>query len=84
MTVVGLASRGARVYMGARSAEKAEKAIADLKRELGNPQADIVFLKLDLTDFKSVVEAARELRRYVSPSITRDMTCGRDKYTNLL
>lgn len=64
MTVAGLASRGARVYMGARSAEKAEKAITDLKRELG-PQADIVFLKLDLTDFKSVVEAARELRRYV-------------------
>ncbi|KUL83606.1 hypothetical protein ZTR_11314 [Talaromyces verruculosus] len=62
-TVAGLASRGARVYMGARSAEKAEKAITDLKRELGNPQADIIFLKLDLTDFKSVVEAARELRR---------------------
>ncbi|KAB8227680.1 hypothetical protein BDV23DRAFT_174091 [Aspergillus alliaceus] len=61
-TVAGLASRGARVYMGARSAEKAENAITDLKRELGNPRADIVFLKLDLTDFKSVVEAARELR----------------------
>ncbi|OKL57681.1 hypothetical protein UA08_07079 [Talaromyces atroroseus] len=61
-TVAGLASRGARVYMGARSAEKAEKAITDIKRELGKPQADIVFLKLDLTDFKSAVEAARELR----------------------
>lgn len=70
--------------MGARSAEKAEKAITDLKRDLGNPQADIVFLKLDLTDFKSVVEAARELRRYDFPSITRDMTCGRDKHTDFL
>lgn len=51
--------------MGARSAEKAEKAITAIKRELGNPRAEIVFLKLDLTDFQSVVEAARELRRYV-------------------
>ncbi|PCH05257.1 Short-chain dehydrogenase/reductase SDR [Penicillium occitanis (nom. inval.)] len=62
MTVAGLASRGARIYMGARSAEKAEKVITDLKRELGNPHADIIFLKLDLTDFRSVVEAARELK----------------------
>ncbi|EED13284.1 short-chain dehydrogenase, putative [Talaromyces stipitatus ATCC 10500] len=51
-TVAGLASRGARVYMGARSAEKAEDAIADIKRELGNPRVDINFLKLGLTDFR--------------------------------
>lgn len=68
--------------MGARSTEKAENVITDIKRELENPQADIVFLKLDLTDFKSVAEAARELIQYVFPSITRDMVFGRDKHTN--
>lgn len=70
--------------MGARSAEKAENAITDLERELGNPGGDIVFLKLDLTDFKSVVGAAQELRRYVFPSITWDMTRGIDKHTPFL
>jgi hypothetical protein len=68
--------------MGSRSAERAENAITDIKRELGNPQADIVFLKLDLADFKSVVEATRELRRYVFQSITRDTICRSDKHTD--
>lgn len=70
--------------MGARNTEKAANAITDLKRELGNRQADIVLLKLDLADFTSVVEAAREFRRYVFPSITRDMTCGSDKRTHFI
>ena len=50
--------RGAKVYMGARSAEKAEGAIADIRKLV--PNADITFLKMDLTRLSSVVEAAKE------------------------
>lgn len=42
--------------MGARSREKAEKAIADIKVQV--PEADITFLELDLLDLSSVKQAA--------------------------
>lgn len=59
-TVQGLALRGAKVYMGARSEDKALKAIAEVKEQVKS--ADVHFLKLDLSSFRSVVSAASELR----------------------
>lgn len=59
-TVIALASRGAKVYMGARSEVKATAAIDEIKVEL--PSADIHFLTLDLSSFKSVVSAVKTLR----------------------
>lgn len=46
----------AKVYLAARSAVKAEAAIARLKKETG--KEDIHFLQLDLGDLKSVRSAA--------------------------
>ncbi|KAJ3460193.1 hypothetical protein MRS44_011060 [Fusarium solani] len=49
----------ARIYLAARSQEKADKAIQELRHT--NPTAsDIVFLKLDLASFDSVKAAAAE------------------------
>ena len=58
-TVAGLASHGAKVYMGARSEAKALSSIRDIKVEF--PEADIHFLELDLGHLASVVYAARTL-----------------------
>ena len=62
-TVAGLASRGATVYMGARSEEKATQAIESLKQEF--PRADLRYLYMDLTRLETVVAAATKVRRYV-------------------
>ncbi|KAJ5611979.1 hypothetical protein N7510_005173 [Penicillium lagena] len=59
-TVVGLAKRGAKVYMGARSEAKAFAAIEEIKGQL--PEASIQILLLDLGSFGSVVAAAREVK----------------------
>ncbi|KAH8809184.1 hypothetical protein F5884DRAFT_834630 [Xylogone sp. PMI_703] len=59
-TTIGLARQGATVYMGARSEEKARSTIEDIRKEI--PDADIQFLYLDLTNLKTIVQAARELR----------------------
>lgn len=45
-----------RIYMGARSVQKAEEAILDIKKEV--PSAHIVFLEMDLASFSSVKLAA--------------------------
>lgn len=63
-TVAGLASHGARVYMGARNETKALASIQDIQKEL--PNADIRFLPLDLASLESVVSAATYVRRYAS------------------
>ncbi|KAJ5587534.1 uncharacterized protein N7459_003299 [Penicillium hispanicum] len=60
-TVVGLASRGARVWMGTRNETKALTAIDEIKAQL--PSANIQFLKINLSSLASVVSAAKELRR---------------------
>lgn len=59
-TVLGLASRGARVWMGARNETKALTAINEIKAQL--PSANIQLLKIDLSSLTSVVSAAKELR----------------------
>ncbi|KAK3339644.1 hypothetical protein B0T25DRAFT_618133 [Lasiosphaeria hispida] len=61
-TVAGLASKGAKVYIGARNPDKARKAIDDIKQSLAKPEAEILPLLLDLQDFASVVNAANLLK----------------------
>ena len=53
-----LLSKGAKVYIAARSEENSQKAIDELKQETGKDSA--LFLKLDLTDLASIKAAAEE------------------------
>jgi NAD(P)-dependent dehydrogenase (short-subunit alcohol dehydrogenase family) len=46
------------VYIAARSQEKSQKAIDELKNETGNES--VFFLKLDLTDLVTIKTAAEE------------------------
>lgn len=57
MTCLHLAAKGARVYMGARSSEKASEAIAQIQQQ--HPQANIQLLLMDHTSLATVVEAAK-------------------------
>ncbi|KAF8173188.1 NAD-P-binding protein [Mycena galopus ATCC 62051] len=56
-TVKALLQHNARVYVAARSPEKAKEAIADLKAQTGK---EAEFLQLDLADLYSVKRAAEE------------------------
>jgi NAD(P)-dependent dehydrogenase (short-subunit alcohol dehydrogenase family) len=53
-----LLSKGAKVYIAARSEKKSQKAIDELKQETGKDT--VFFLKLDLSDLVSVKAAAEE------------------------
>ncbi|MCA9611208.1 MAG: SDR family oxidoreductase [Sandaracinus sp.] len=55
-----LLSKGARVVMLNRSAEKSAEALATLKRELGD-DADVSFVRMDLAVLASVRQAAAEV-----------------------
>ncbi|KAF8896761.1 hypothetical protein CPB84DRAFT_1781782 [Gymnopilus junonius] len=59
-TAKALLSHNAKVYIAARSQEKAEQAIADLKEQTGK---EARFLQLDLSDLKSVKAAAETFQR---------------------
>nr|ACI69749.1 Dehydrogenase/reductase SDR family member 13 precursor [Salmo salar] len=52
MTTLDLARRGARVILACRSKQRAEAALADIKRESGSNE--VVFMQLDLASLKSV------------------------------
>jgi len=52
-----LLSKGAKVYLAARSRERSEEAINEIKKSTGKD--DIHFLALDLSDLDSVRDAAR-------------------------
>ncbi|KAM0212692.1 hypothetical protein ACHAQI_004648 [Fusarium lateritium] len=56
-TVSHLAQHGAHVYMGVRSLEKGNAAIAEIKKE--HPSVKIDLLQMDLMNLTSVVEAAK-------------------------
>ncbi len=58
-TVRGLAARGARVVLAARSAEKTNPVIDELKKATGNDRLEL--LVLDLGELASVRRAAAEL-----------------------
>ncbi|WP_390913574.1 SDR family NAD(P)-dependent oxidoreductase [Pseudosulfitobacter sp. SM2401] len=59
-----LLKKNAKVVMLNRSAEKSEAAIADLKQEFGG-QADVSFIRMDLSVLDSVREAAEEVLKTV-------------------
>ncbi|RYO82324.1 hypothetical protein DL766_003119 [Monosporascus sp. MC13-8B] len=52
------AKHNAKVYMGARSEQKANEAIAEIKKTV--PNADIVFLELNLASFDSIKKAVQQ------------------------
>jgi len=56
-TVKALLAHNAKVYLAARSPERAKKAIDDLKAETGK---EAIFLRLDLSDLKQIRESAAE------------------------
>ena len=55
--VKALLQHNAKVYLAARSPERAAKAIEELKAETGK---EAIFLQLDLSDLASVRRAAEE------------------------
>lgn len=56
-----LVKKGARVYMGARSKERAEAAIADIKAKTSSD--NIFYLPLDLSDLESIRSAVAEFQQ---------------------
>ncbi|KAI9434784.1 NAD(P)-binding protein [Lactarius indigo] len=56
-TVKHLLAHNAKVYLAARSAQKANKAIAELKNETGK---QAIFLQLDLSDIPAIRKSAQE------------------------
>ncbi len=63
-TVLHLAKHHAKVYLCARSEEKAENAIQEIKNETQRSDLDMVFLKLDLLNLSSVTATATDFMRY--------------------
>ncbi|KAH7874994.1 uncharacterized protein C8R40DRAFT_239368 [Lentinula edodes] len=65
-TIEFLAQKGAKVYMASRSKEKAQKAIEEIRAELqngggeGESKGSVHWFKLELSDPRSVKEAATE------------------------
>ena len=57
-------SKGAKVVMLNRSAEKSTAAVKELKEEFG-AEADVSFVRMDLSDLASVRTAAREVLKTV-------------------
>ncbi|KAK4165719.1 putative short-chain dehydrogenase [Cladorrhinum sp. PSN259] len=55
-----LYSRNAKVYIAARSPEKAEQAITDIKGLWPTSKGELVFLKLDLNDLSGIKGSAQE------------------------
>ncbi|CAG2173023.1 unnamed protein product, partial [Oppiella nova] len=58
-TALQLSLRGAKIYIGCRSLEKADAAVDDIRKV--NPKADITSLQLDLSSFKSVRQFASQV-----------------------
>ena len=55
-----LASAGARVILASRSKEKAERAIISIRENV--PEAELGFVRLDLSSSASIADAAQQLR----------------------
>ena len=58
-----MAARNAKVYIGARSNEKGSAAVTAVKLEHVNATVD--FVRMDMMDLNSVVEAATNIKRYM-------------------
>ncbi len=61
-TVKGLLLKNAKVYIAARSKDRVERAITELREETGG---EALFLQLDLGDLNSVKKAAVEFKQCV-------------------
>ncbi|KAJ6026558.1 hypothetical protein N7460_011375 [Penicillium canescens] len=59
-TVLHLAQQNAKVYMGARSLQKAKAAIEEIKTKTQRPDLDISILKMDMLELRSIKSAAGE------------------------
>jgi retinol dehydrogenase-12 len=62
--------KNAKVYIAARSEERAKAAIEDLKQTTGK---EAIWLKLDLSSLKSVKAAAEEFLEYVHVMSRQDL-----------
>jgi NAD(P)-dependent dehydrogenase (short-subunit alcohol dehydrogenase family) len=60
--IQALLKHNAKVYLAARTATKANAAIADLKNETGK---EAIFLQLDLADLTAVRKSAEEFLSFV-------------------
>jgi NAD(P)-dependent dehydrogenase (short-subunit alcohol dehydrogenase family) len=60
-TVLGLARMGARVVLVCRNREKGQQALADVQREAGSPQLDLLIG--DMSSFESVRALAAQVRQ---------------------
>ena len=67
-TVKVLLSHNAKVYLAARSASKANAAIAELKAETGK---EAIFLQLNLSDIPAVRKSATEFLSYAQFPLRR-------------
>ena len=56
-----LYSKNARVYAAARSQEKAEKAIEDIKQAVPSSAGELLFLSLDLADLTTIRASAEQI-----------------------
>ena len=64
--VQALLIKNAKVYMAPRNKQKAQAAIADLKRDTGK---DAVFLETDLADLNSIKRAVEQFTRFIRNSL---------------
>jgi len=66
-----LLAKNAKVYIAARSEDRAKAAIEDLKQTTGK---EAIWLKLDLSSLKSVKAAAEEFLEWVRSDSERPMS----------
>jgi len=59
-TCLQLLAHGAKVYLAARSPERAKEAIDSILAQTGKSERDLIFLKMDLSDQSSIKAAAQE------------------------
>lgn len=63
ITVLNLFEKGCKVYLAARSEEKAKEAIQEvLAQTPGGKESNLVFLPFDMTDLKSIKKAAETIK----------------------
>lgn len=78
-TVLGLAKRNAKVYIGARSNDKGAAAIESIRSV--NTCANITFVKMDMMDLRSIVKAADEIKGYVLSSCRKPVEFDPKRHT---
>ncbi|GAA5831867.1 hypothetical protein JCM3766R1_000132 [Sporobolomyces carnicolor] len=61
-TVLALHAKGCKVYLAARSEEKANEAISRINSQTPGKEASLIFLPFDMTDLKSIRKAAESVK----------------------